>query len=116
MLQTWSVRDALQGAIQRLALLQGDPRLGGAEQALVGELSQVDTLALNALRADGTISPGQRTARAQAIEDKVFALDAVEYAHATLPVDSLYNAKDLSQDAARAIRLGLPTFTSDIGT
>lgn len=113
-LQTWTVRAALQGALDRLAPLQSDPRLANAEQALVGELSVADTAALNALRVDDTIAPGQRGARAQQIEDKVFALNTVESAHeAELGVDAFYTALDMSADAAGAIRLGLGTYVSD---
>jgi hypothetical protein len=116
-LEIFTVRVALEGALVRLALLETDLRLDAAERALVSELIQADTLALNALRADDMIVPGQRTARAQQIEDKVFALDTVETAHdAEIGIDAFYNALDLSQDAARAIRDGLPTFLSDIST
>lgn len=115
-LRSWGVREALNGAIVRLTPLQADVRLDGAERALVGELIQADTLALNALRADDTISPGQRTARAQQIDDKVFANQTVEQAHDdVIGVDAYYNALDLSQDAAAAIRIGSPTFLSDLG-
>lgn len=114
-LQTFTVRQALEGANTRLTILQVNPILDAAQQALVGELLNVNTLALNVLRADNTISPGQRTARAQAIEDKVRALGAVEAAHgAQVGIDAFYNAMDLSMDAAGVIRLGLPSFTSDI--
>lgn len=115
-LRAWTVREALQGALDRLGPLQTDVRLDAAAQALVGELSQADTLALNALRPDNTIAGGQRNARATQIEDKVFALDTVEAAHGQeIGVDAFYNALDLSQDAAGAIRLGSPTFVSDLG-
>lgn len=114
-LRTWTVREALEGALARLAPLQTDVRLDAAARALVGELNQADTLALNVLRADNTISPGQRTARAQQIDDKQRALGVVEQAHGTvIGIDAFYNALDLSTDAAQAIRLGLPTFISDI--
>lgn len=114
-LRIWGVREALTAANQRLTPLQTDVRLSSAEQALCGELLQANTLAINALRADDTIAQGQRVARAQQIEDKVFASDTVEHAHQELSVDTLYNAKDLSQDAAGAIRIGSPTFLSDLG-
>ena len=114
-LQTFTVREALEGANARLVPLQTDGRLDAAEQALVGELLQANTLALNALRPDNTIAQGQRTARAQQIEDKVFALNTVEGAHGqAIGIDAFYNSMDLSTDAAGAIRLGLPTFVSDI--
>lgn len=113
----WTVRDALTLALARLSPLQGEARLDAAARALVGELSQADTLALNALRADHTIVPGQRNARAQQIEDKVRALGTVEAAHGEeIGIDAFYNALDLSMDAAGAIRLGLPSFLSDIST
>lgn len=115
MMRTWTVREALEGAIARLTLLETDVRLTAAQQALVGELRQADQQALNVLRADNTLQPNQRNARAQNIEDKVFAAETVEQAHAELGVDELYNARDLSQDAAMAIRLGGPTFNSNIG-
>lgn len=116
-LLTWTVRDALTQALARLSPLQVDIRLDAAAHALVGELSQADTLALNALRADNTIVAGQRNARAQQIEDKVRALGVVENAHGQeIGIDAFYNALDLSMDAAGAIRLGLPTFRSDIST
>lgn len=115
--ETFTVRDALTRAIAGLTLLQTDARLGAAEQALVGELLQVDTLALNALRPDGTIAAGQRNARAQAIEDKVFALGNVVDAHQdTITIAEFYNMLDLSEDAAGAIRLAAPSFRSDIST
>lgn len=115
--QTFTVREAVEGALARLAPLQSDVRLDSAEQALVGELHQADTLALNALRADNTVPLGQRNARATQIEDKVFALDTVETAHeAAIGIDAFYNALDLSMDAASAIRFGRPTFVSDIAT
>lgn len=114
MLEPWAVRTALQEAITRLTALQVHPLLSSSEQALCGELRQADTLALNALRADGTIVPGQRGARAQQIEDKVFALDTVEAAHEdVIGIDAFYNALDMSADAAGAIRLGLATYVSD---
>lgn len=113
----WGVREALTEANTRLVALQTNPILDGAQQALVGELIQVNTLALNALRVDDTIAAGQRAARAQAIEDKVRALNTVEAAHeAQIGIDAFYNALDLSMDAAGAIRLGSPTFQSDIST
>jgi len=116
-LETFTVRDALTAALARLTLLQTDVRLDAAERALVGELIQADTLALNALRADDTIAPGQRTARARQIEDKVFALGRVETAHQTeISIDAFYNALDLSTDAAGMISLGVPSFVSDIST
>ena len=116
-LRTWTVREALEGALARLVPLQTDPQLDAAARALVGELHQVDTLALNALRADNTIVTGQRNARAQAIDDKVKALGIVCDAHqSTISVDAFYNALDLSSDGASAIRQGLPTFVSDIST
>lgn len=115
-LRTWAVREALEGALARLTPLQTDVRLDAASQALVGELSQADTLALNALRPDDTIAGGQRNARATQIEDKVRANNTVEAAHKdTIPIDAYYNAMDLSMDAAGAIRLGSPTFVSDLG-
>lgn len=115
-LRVWTVREALQGALSRLGPLQTDVRLDAAAHALVGELSQADTLALNALRADNTLAAGQRTARAQQIEDKVRANNTVEAAHEdTIPIDAYYNAMDLSMDAAGAIRIGSPTFVSDLG-
>jgi len=116
-LETFTVRLALEGALARLTLLQTDIRLDAAERALVGELAQADTLALNVLRTDDTIVPGQRTARARQIEDKVFALGRIETAHQTeISIDAFYNALDLSTDAADMIRLGLPSFVSDIST
>lgn len=116
-LETFTVRQALEGANSRLTALQINPILSAAQQALVGELLNVNTLALNALRPDNTIATGQRIARAQAIEDKVFALGTVCDAHQmTISIDAFYNALDLSIDAAGAIRLGLPTFRSDIST
>lgn len=116
-LLTWTVRDALTQALARLSPLQVDVRLDAAAHALAGELSQADTLALNALRADNTIVSGQRNARAQQIEDKVRALGVVEGAHGQeIGIDAFYNALDLSMDAAGAIRLGVPTFRSDIST
>lgn len=116
-LETFTVRDALTGALARLSLLQTDVRLDAAERALVGEIVQADTLALNALRADDTIAGGQRNARAQQIEDKVRALGTVETSHqAEISIDAFYNALDLSTDAAGAIREGRSSFVSDIGT
>jgi hypothetical protein len=116
-LRTWTVREALEGALARLTPLQTDVRLDAASQALVGELHQADTLALNALRADNTIVPGQRNARANQIDDKVKANDTVERAHqTTIGIDEYYNALDLSTDAASAIRIGSPSFISDIAT
>jgi hypothetical protein len=116
-LETFTVRQALEGANARLVLLQTNPILQAAEQALCGELVNVNTLALNALRADNTIVPGQRLARGNAIDDKVRALGTVCDAHQhVIPVDAFYNALDLSTDAAEAIRLGLPSFRSDIST
>lgn len=115
-LRPWGVREALTGANARLVPLQTDIRLDAAEQALVGELIQANTLALNALRTDDTIPAGQRNARAQQIEDKVRALNTVEAAHeAEISVDAFYNALDLSVDAASAIRTGSPTFMSNLG-
>lgn len=114
-LQTFTVRQALDGADSRLTALQTNPILDSAQRALVGELLQVNTLALNALRPDNTIAAGQRNARAQAIEDKVRALGTVEAAHgAQVGIDAFYNAMDLSMDAAGVIRLGQPSFLSDI--
>lgn len=108
--------EALNEALARLTPLQTDARLDSASQALVGELIQADQLALGALRADDTIPAGQRNARAQQISDKVKALNQVESSHkATIGVDELYNAMDLSMDAAmRGIIFGLPTFVSNI--
>lgn len=115
-LRTWTVREALEGALARLAPLQVDVRLSAAEQALVGELAQADTLALGVLRTNNTITGGQRNARATAIEDKVRANNTVEAAHgAQVGVDAYYNALDLSMDAADAIRRGSPTLVSDLG-
>lgn len=115
-LRVWTVREALEGANSRLVPLQTDARLDAAAQALVGELLQANTLALNALRPDNTIAPGQRTARAQQIDDKARANGVVEGAHtADIGIDEYYNALDLSTDAAEAIRLGLPSFLSDLG-
>lgn len=114
-LQTFTVRQALEGADARLTALQTNPILDSAQRALVGELLNVNTLALNALRPDNTIAAGQRTARAQAIEDKVRALGTVEAAHgAQVGIDAFYTALDQSMDSAGAIRLGQPTFISDI--
>ena len=113
----WTIFEALNQAIIRLSALQMDARLTASEQALCGELAQADSLVLNALRADHTIAVGQRNARAQQIEDKVFALGVVETAHRyEISIDAFYNALDLSTDAAEAIRLGLPSFISDIST
>ena len=107
-LETFTVRQALQDAIAGLTLLQTDLRLDAAERALCGELAQQDTLALNALRVDDTIIPGQRVARAQAIEDKARAVGIVVDAHQdTISIAEFYNMIDLSFDAAGAIRLGL---------
>lgn len=115
-LRTWTVRDALTEANVGLVALQSDPRLAGNERALAGELVQANTLALNALRPDNTIVPGQRVARAQQIEDKVFALEVVDKAHAgEFAVADIYDRMDLSQDAATAIRAGAPTFVSSVG-
>lgn len=114
-LQTFTVRQALEGAVARLTPLQTDARLSAAERALVGELITVDNQALGALRPDNTIAAGQRVARSQAIEDKVRALGTVVDAHLdVIPIDAFYTALDQSMDAAGSIRLGLPTFTSDI--
>ena len=114
--RVWTVREGLEDAIARLVLLQSDARLAPAEQALCGELDQADRLALNALRSDNTVAGGQRTARAQQIEDKVFALNTVERAHAAeLSPLELYAAMDLSTDCAGAIRLGQSSFVSDLG-
>lgn len=116
-LQTISVRTALTQAIAGLTALSSDVRLSGAERALCGELAQVDQLALNALRPDDTIAAGQRGARAQAIEDKIGALSTVEAAHeAVIPIAEFYNFLDLSLDGAGAIRVGSPTFLSDLST
>jgi len=116
-LETFTVRAALEGALARLTPLQTDVRLDAAERALVGEVIQADTLALSALRADNTIVAGQRNARSQQIFDKVRALGRVETAHQTeISIDAFYNALDLSTDAAGAIKLGLPSFVSDIST
>jgi len=116
-IETFTVREALDGALARLTLLQTDGRLDSTEQALIGEVIQADTLALNALRANNTIVGGQRNARSQQIWDKVRALGAVETAHQMeISIDAFYNALDLSTDAAGAIRLGLPSFVSDIST
>jgi hypothetical protein len=115
MMRPWTVREALEAVLLRLTLLEVDPRLVASQRALVGELRQADQQALNVLRADNTIQPGQRNARAQQIEDKVFAAEVIERAHTDLGVDELYNARDLSQDAAVAIRAGLASFTSDLG-
>lgn len=115
--ESHSVRSALTTAIAGLTALSSDPRLSGAEQALCGELAQVDQLALNALRPDETIQPGQRGARAQAIEDKVGALSTVEEAHeAEIGIAAFYNMLDLSLDCAGAVRIGSPTFLSDLST
>ena len=115
-LHEWTVRAALTEAITRLTPLQADSRLGANERALAGELVQADQLALNALRADHTVAPGQRQARYQNILDKVFALEVVDKAHAgEFTVAELYDAMDLSQDAAVAIRDGVPTFLTGIG-
>src|SRR5262245_29433771 len=98
-LRTWGVREALTGAISRLNPLQTDSRLGPPEQALCGELIQMDQQAINAMNAAGVIPGGQRNARAQAIEDKTFALDTVLRVHMDdVGVDELYNAMDLSWD------------------
>lgn len=116
-LPIWTVRQALTDAIAGLTPLQTDPRLDGAAHALVGELIQADTLALNALRPDNTIVAGQRNARAQQIEDKVRALGTVEAAHGTeIGIAAFYNNLDLSEDSAGAIRVGSPTFLSDLST
>lgn len=115
-LKSWGIAEALNVAIAGLTLLETDARLDSAEQALVGELIQVDQLALAALRPDGTIPGGQRNARAQAIEDKVFALSRVEAAHETnISITEFYDMLDLSEDCAGAIRLGAPTFLSSVG-
>lgn len=116
-LQAFTVRQALEGANTRLTTLQVNPILDNAQQALVGELLQVNTTALNVLRPDNTIAAGQRTARAQAIEDKVKALSAVQAAHkADIGIAEFYNPLDLSLDCAGAIRIGSPTFLSDLTT
>lgn len=113
--ETRSTRQALLDANTRLTLLQTDPRLDSAGQALAGELIQANTLAINAMNAQDIIPGGQRSARAQQIEDKVFANATVQRAHnADISIDEYYNALDLSQDAAGAIRIGSGTFTSDI--
>ena len=106
---------ALTTANNGLASLQADPQLSPAEQALCGELVQVNTLALNALSPDGTIPAGQRTARAAAIQDKVFAVGAVQAAHeAEFTPMEFYNYLNLSSDAAIAILAGQPSFTVDL--
>lgn len=115
MAQTFTVRQALETAIAGLTLVQTNPVLDSAQQALVGELINADQLALNALRPDNTIVAGQRAARAQQIEDKVFALGTVEAAHeAQIPLSAFYDYLDLSEDAAGAIRQGLPSFITTL--
>ena len=115
-LRTWGTIEALNGAIARLIPLQTDSRLSAAEQALCGELQQADELALNAMNAQGIIPGGQRNARAQQIEDKVYALGVVEGNHEDeISPDEFYNAMDLSMDCATAIRAGVNTFISDLG-
>ena len=115
-LRTWGIREALTFANAGLTVLQTDARLNANEQAIAGELAQANQLAINALRADDTIAAGQRTARAQAIEDKVFALETVDKTHAgEFAVSEIYDLMDLSQDCAAAIRIGSPTFVSSVG-
>lgn len=116
-LRTWTVREALTFAIGGLTALQADPRLAANEQAIAGELAQADQLALNALRADNTVPAGQRQARYQNILDKVFALEVVDKTHAgEFAVSEIYDLMDLSQDAGTAIRDGVPTFASSVGS
>lgn len=117
-LTTYTVRQLLEEqALPRLIPLQTDLRLTAAQRALAGELVQADTLALNALRPDNTIVPGQRTARAQNIWDKVFALNTVQAAtEAALGIDTLYNGMDASDAAAWAISRGDPTRTINLDT
>jgi len=113
-LRTWTVREALEGAVQRLALVAVHPALSAANQALVGEVIQADNLALGALRLDNTIPPGQRGARANQIVDKVRASLTVEAVHGrTVGVAIFYTGLELSDDAAETIRAGLPSFASD---
>lgn len=115
-LRVWGIREALTFANAGLSVLQTDARLAANEQAIAGELEQVNTLALNALRADDTIAAGQRVARAQAIEDKVFALEIIDKTHAgEFAVSEIYDLMDLSQDCAASIRIGSPTFVSGVG-
>jgi hypothetical protein len=115
-LKTWGIREALTFANAGLVLLESDPRLASNEQAVAGELEQANTLAINALRADDTISPGQRTGRAGAIMDKVFALEAIDKAHAgEFAVSEIYDLMDLSEDCAVSILDGAPTFLSSVG-
>lgn len=115
-LRTWGVGEALTEANVGLAVLQTDARLAANEQAIAGELAQANQQALNVLRPDDTVPPNQRNARATAIVDKVFALESVDKAHAgEFAVADIYDRMDLSQDAAAAIRVGLPTFQSGVG-
>ena len=105
------VRTSLETANTRLAVLQTDPILSGGEQALCGELIQANTLALNVMRADGTLPPPQRAPRAQQIEDKVFAAAQVQVAHeADYTPAEFYNVLDACQDSATAIRAGAATY------
>lgn len=111
----WLVAQALTTANNGLTALQSDARLDQAERALCGELVQQNTLALNALDANGIIPPGQRNARATAIQDKVFAVGVVQAAHEVefTPAE-FYNYLNLSSDAAIAILKGEGSFTVDL--
>lgn len=115
-LRTWTVGEALTVAITTLTALESDARLAANEQAIAGELRQADQQALNTLRPDNTIQPNQRNARATNIEDKAFALEIIDKAHpGAFAVAELYDHYELSQDAAIAIRQGVPTFVSSVG-
>jgi hypothetical protein len=92
------------------AARSADPRLTPAHRVRCTDAVAACDLLLTRLRADGTLANNQRASNYETFKEKVLTMNAVDLAHPDFSPPELYNAIDLLDYVAEALRDGRGSF------